>query len=127
MAMKKARGKARRGGARKAVRKPAQRARARKPAKKAVKGKKVAKLAMLGTPVGTVSHYFTHISVGVVELNGALKVGDKIRVVGATTNFEQKVGSMQVDLKPVNEAGPGDSIGLKVSDRVREGDMVYKV
>ena len=77
--------------------------------------------------VGKVTHYFTKIGVAVVELLDTLKTGDKISIEGATTNFEQKVESMQIEHKPVEEAKKGDSIGLKVEDRVREGDLVYRV
>lgn len=76
--------------------------------------------------VGEVSHYFTDIGVGVVELTGKLSLGDRIRIKGATTDFEQEVNSMQIDQEEVEEAGKGDAIGLKVKDRVREGDAVYK-
>jgi putative protease len=75
---------------------------------------------------GDVSHYYTSIGVAVVELTATLKVGDKITVKGATTNFTQLVKSMQIDHKLVEEAVPGDSIGLKVQDRVRREDEVYK-
>ncbi|MEM1822569.1 MAG: hypothetical protein QXX33_00305 [Candidatus Hadarchaeales archaeon] len=77
--------------------------------------------------VGKVTHYFTKIGVGVIELSDELKVGDKISIEGATTNFQQTVESMQIEHKPVDKAGPGQSIGLKVKDRVREGDLVYKI
>ncbi|MCD6403715.1 MAG: translation elongation factor-like protein [Nanoarchaeota archaeon] len=77
--------------------------------------------------VGRVTHFFNKISVAVVELNGTLKVGDNIRIKGKNTDFEQTVESMQIEHKPVEEAGPGDSIGLKVKERVREGDIVYKL
>jgi putative protease len=77
--------------------------------------------------IGRVAHFFTSINVGVIELKGRLKVGDEIRIKGATTDLTQKVGSMQIDRKPVESAGKGDSIGLKVADRVREGDKVFKV
>ena len=77
--------------------------------------------------VGKVTHYFTKIGVAVVELSDTLKIGDKISIEGATTNFEQEVESMQIEHKPVEEAKKGDSIGLKVKDRVREGDSVYKI
>ena len=75
---------------------------------------------------GDVSHYYSHISVAVVELTATLKVGDQITVKGATSNFIQLVVSMQIEHKAVEEAVPGDSIGLKVQDRVRKGDEVYK-
>lgn len=77
--------------------------------------------------VGKVSHYFTNIEVAVVDLEGPLKVGEKIIVRGATTEFTQTVKSMQIEHEKVEEAGPGDSIGLEVEDRVREGDKVYKI
>ncbi|RLG16898.1 translation elongation factor-like protein [Nanoarchaeota archaeon] len=77
--------------------------------------------------VGRVTHFFNKISVAVVELNGTLRVGDNIRIKGKNTDFEQTVESMEIEHKPVEEAGPGDSIGLKVKERVREGDIVYKL
>ena len=77
--------------------------------------------------VGEVSHYFTKIGVAVVELKGKIKVGDSISVKGMTTNFEQKVESMQVEGENIEEANPGDDIGMKVADRVRKGDIVYRL
>ena len=77
--------------------------------------------------IGEISHFFAHISVAVIKLSGKLKVGDKILIEGATTNFEQAVESMQIEHKEVKEAKKGESIGLKVKERVREGDKVHKV
>ncbi len=77
--------------------------------------------------VGKVTHYFTNIGVAVVELEDALKVGDEISIEGATTNFTQKVESMQIEHENVEEAKKGDSVGMKVIDRVREGDQVFRV
>lgn len=77
--------------------------------------------------VGKISHYFTHVGVGVVELSDELKVGDRISIEGATTNIQQTVDSMQIEHDKVQNAGAGKSIGLKVKDRVREGDLVYKL
>ncbi len=77
--------------------------------------------------IGKVSHYFSKISVGAIELSGELNVGDKIKFQGATTDFEQMVGSMQIEGENVERAGPGDSVGLKVEQRVREGDIVYRL
>ena len=76
--------------------------------------------------VGDVIHYYTNIGVAVVDLTDTLKVGDNIIVKGATTEFSQLIKSMQIEHKQVNEAGKGDSIGLKVKDKVRKGDTVYK-
>ena len=77
--------------------------------------------------LGDVSHYYTKIGVAVVELTAPIRIGDRIAIKGMTTNFEQTVGSMQIEHDDVGEAGAGDSIGLKVEGRVREGDIVYKL
>jgi putative protease len=77
--------------------------------------------------VGKVTHYFSRIGVGAITLSGELKLGDRIKIKGATTDFEQLVESMQIEGKPVERAGPGDSVGLKLKERVREGDVVYKL
>lgn len=77
--------------------------------------------------IGEVSHWFGNIDVAGIELSGKLTVGDRIHVVGHTTDFEDEVASMQVDNEDVSEAGPGDEIGVKLSSRARPGDNVYKV
>ena len=78
--------------------------------------------------IGKVTHYFGKIGVAVIELTDSLKVGDKIRIVGGVdTDFTQTVESMEVEHQKVNEAKAGDSIGLKVKQKVREGYKVYKV
>ena len=77
--------------------------------------------------VGEVTHYYTRIGVAVVRVTAPLRVGDRIAIKGHTTNFEQVVESMQIEHEAIEEAKPGDLIGLKVVDRVREGDIVYKV
>jgi len=77
--------------------------------------------------IGTVEDFFAHPVVAGIELTGTLKVGDKIHIKGHTTDLEMTVGSMQIDNAAVTEAKAGDSIGVKVSDRVRDGDKVYKV
>jgi len=76
--------------------------------------------------VGQITHFFSKIDVAVIELKAALRVGDTIAVKGPTTNFEQLVDSMQIEHKNVQRAEPGQSIGLKVMQRVRETDIVYK-
>lgn len=78
--------------------------------------------------IGRVMNYYSKIGVAAIEItNGELKVGDLIRIKGATTDFTQKVESMQIEKKPVEKAGAGSSVGIKVNDKVRVNDKVYKV
>ena len=77
--------------------------------------------------IGKVSTYFSHVGVAAVKLSGKLKVGNKIHVIGHTTNFQQKVKSMQIENKSVNEAKKGDHIGIKVEEKVRPRDQVFLV
>ena len=86
----------------------------------------MAKDSSLGEKIGTVTHYFGKIGVAVVVLAKELKVGEKIRFAGSKTDFEQEVNSMQIEKEQVNEAKKGESIGLKVDEKVRVGDDVYK-
>jgi translation initiation factor IF-2 len=76
--------------------------------------------------VGKITHFFSKICVAVVELRRPLKVGDTVAIKGPTTDIEQKVDSMQIEHESVHEAKAGQSIGMKVADRVRETDIVYK-
>ena len=77
-------------------------------------------------PVGTIRHFYTNISVGVVDLTGDLAVGERISIEGPTTALVQRVESMQINLVAVQRARAGESIGLKVAGRVREGDRVFR-
>ncbi len=77
--------------------------------------------------IGTVSDFFARPVVAGIELTAALKVGDKIHIKGHTTDLEMTVDSMQIDNAQVTEAKAGDSIGVKVRDKVRSGDKVYKI
>ncbi len=77
--------------------------------------------------VGKVNDFFSHPVVAGIELTGTLKVGDKIHLKGHTTDMEQIVDSMQIDNVNVQEARAGDSVGIKVTDRVRRGDTIYRV
>ena len=78
--------------------------------------------------IGQVTHYFTNIGVGVIELTeDNLKIGETIHIKGATTDFEQKVESMQIEHENVDQAKVGQTIGLKVNQTVRENDKVYKI
>ena len=77
--------------------------------------------------IGMVSDFFAHPVVAGIELTATLKVGDRIHISGHTTDLELTVDSMQINNVNVDEAKEGDAIGVKVSDRVRKGDKVYKV
>lgn len=78
--------------------------------------------------IGVVTHYYTHLSVAVVQLDaGTLRVGDTIHIKGHTSDFTQKVESMEIEHVHVSEARPGQSFGLKVVEHAREHDGVYRV
>jgi translation elongation factor EF-1alpha len=78
--------------------------------------------------IGIITHYFSKINVGVLELSaGELRIGDTIHIKGHTTDFYQKVESMQVEHNPVDVAKKGEPVGIKVESPVRENDAVYKV
>jgi len=77
--------------------------------------------------VGRVTHFYGHICVAVVNLNDSLKLGDKIHVFGHTTDFEQRVTSIEVEHHPVVWVKPGDDVAIKVIGPVREHDTVYRV
>ncbi|MFC1860226.1 translation elongation factor-like protein [Chloroflexota bacterium] len=77
--------------------------------------------------IGKVSDFFAHPVVAGITLTAPLTVGDKIHITGHTTDIEVVVSSMQIDNVDVQQAKTGDSVGIKVSDRVRRGDTVYKV
>ncbi len=77
--------------------------------------------------VGEVTHFFTNISVALVELSAPVKVGERLSFEGSSTNFEQDLDSMQVHNEPVKEAKAGDAVGIKVKERAREGDQVFRV
>jgi len=77
--------------------------------------------------IGKVEDFFARPVVAGIGLTASLKVGDRIRIKGHTTDLELTIGSMQIDNADVTEADAGDSIGVKVPDRVRAGDSVYKI
>jgi translation elongation factor EF-1alpha len=79
-----------------------------------------------GDAIGTVTHYFGHLSVAAVTLTATLKVGDRIHISGHTTDLEQSVDSMEVEHQKVESAGPGDDVALQVKDHVREHDSIYR-
>ncbi|PIS17418.1 MAG: hypothetical protein COT59_00775 [Candidatus Nealsonbacteria bacterium CG09_land_8_20_14_0_10_42_14] len=84
-------------------------------------------MAEEGKLIGKIAHYFNNIGVAVIELADTLKVGETIRVVGGETDFTQTVDSMEVEHQKVEKAKKGESVGLKIEQKVREGYKVYKI
>jgi putative protease len=92
-------------------------------AKKPLKIKKT-----YGKPTGKVTHYFSDIEVAVIKLSAPLSQGDEIRIMGGeSTDFNQVVKSMQVDHAAIKKAKKGSSVGIKISEKVRDGYKVYKI
>ncbi len=77
--------------------------------------------------IGKVTHWFGKIGVAALALTDKLAVGDRIHILGHTTDLEQEVTSMQIMHQDVAQAGPGDEVAIKVRNHVRVGDQVYKV
>ena len=77
--------------------------------------------------IGKVSDFFVRPVVAGIELTAPLKLGDRIHIAGHTTDIELTIESMQINNVDVKEAKAGDAVGIKLSDRVRRGDTVYKV
>ncbi len=125
----------------KAAKKAAKKAPARKPAPKKAAPAKAATVTPgpqpTGIPpveeptaneeaVGTITHYYSHLGVAVVQINkGTLKTGDTIHIKGHTTDFTQQVESMELEHQHVDQATAGQSVGLRVKDHAREHDIVY--
>ena len=83
---------------------------------------------MVEEKIGIVEHFFSNVSVAAIKITeGELKIGDTIHFVGAHTDFKQKIISMQIDRNPVKTVKKGDAVGIKVQDKVREHDIVYKM
>ena len=83
---------------------------------------------MVEEKIGVVEHFFSNVSVAAIKITeGELKIGDTIHFVGAHTDFILKISSMQIDRNPVKTVKKGDAVGIKVQDKVREHDIVYKM
>ena len=82
---------------------------------------------MADTKIGEIIHYYDKIGVAVVKVLSSMKVGDKIKIAGHDNEFEQTVGSMQVEHESIDQAKKGDDVGMKVEQPVKSGDDVYKV
>ncbi|HEY4500095.1 MAG TPA: translation elongation factor-like protein [Candidatus Paceibacterota bacterium] len=76
-------------------------------------------------PIGGVTHFYGHLGVAIVKFNRDISTGSKLTFVGPTTDFSQTADSMQMDHKPTTQAPKGKEVGIKVKDKVREGDQVY--
>jgi len=76
-------------------------------------------------PIGEITHFFGHLGVAIVKFSSPVKVGVKLRYEGATTDFAETVRSMQYDHKEITVAKKGQEVGIKVKEKVREGDRVY--
>jgi len=77
--------------------------------------------------IGRVTNYFSRIGVAIIELTASLQLGDNVRIKGGTRDFEQEVESMQVEHQPIEKGEAGQEIALKVDQKVRANDVVYKV
>jgi putative protease len=77
--------------------------------------------------IGMVTHYYGKLGVAIVKLSGDLKLGEKIRIIGRTTDFSEDNSSMQLDHRAIKSARKGDEVGIKVGQEVREGDEVFKI
>lgn len=117
---KKVAGKSKKTRAKKTVKRKTAKAKIRKT------GKKAPELSL--EKIGEVTHYFPHVKAAAVKLlKSGLRAGDRVYIKGHTTDFKEKVNSMQLDHVPIQEGKKGQEIGLLVKSRVRHGDSVYKL
>lgn len=84
-------------------------------------------LIIEGQKIGRVTHFYDKIGVAVIELTDGLKVGEKVKIKGKSADFEQEINSIQIERQPVAEAVAGQSVGIKVNEPVKVGDLVLKV
>jgi len=82
---------------------------------------------MSGTQIGQITHYFDHLNVAALTLTEPLRVGDTIHILGHSTDFQQQVTSLQIEHQSVDEAKPGDDVGMKVIQKVHAQDKVFKL
>ncbi|MEK9179872.1 MAG: translation elongation factor-like protein [Patescibacteria group bacterium] len=85
----------------------------------------MAKKSAVPKPIGEVTHYYSHIGVAIVKFKKKVDAGTRVHFKGATTDFEEAIKSMQFDHKEIPSAKKGQEVGIKVSEKVREGDEVY--
>lgn len=77
--------------------------------------------------IGQFADFFSHVNVLAVKLSGELSVGDRIHIKGHTTDFTQEVSSIQIEHQAVTKAKAGDDVGIKVTEKVRHGDKIFKI
>ncbi len=77
--------------------------------------------------IGKVTHYFNNINVAIIKLTKSVTKGDEVHFKGHTSDWTQKIASIQVEHEDIEEAKKGQEIGIKVKDHAREGDVIYKV
>lgn len=82
---------------------------------------------MSGVRIGEITHFFDGISVSVIALTDTLRIGDIVHILGRSTDFQQEVKSLQIEHQPVEQAGPGQEVAMKVERRVRPKDKVYRI
>lgn len=82
---------------------------------------------MSGVRIGKVTHFFDHLCVAVLALEQPIQVGDTVHFLGHSTDFKQKVESLQIEHKAVTSANPGEEVAMKVAQRVRPNDAVFKI
>jgi U32 family peptidase len=75
--------------------------------------------------IGTITHFFDKISVGIIKLDDKLRIGDKVKFQGSKTNFEQEISEMQIEHEKIEEAKKGQEVGVKTNEEVKEGDSVF--
>lgn len=93
----------------------------------AKKQSRMVKTALAAMPIAEVTHYFPHVNAAVLKIKtGEIRIGDELQFKGHTTDFKEKVVSMQIDHEPVLIARKGDDFGVEVNSRVRAGDLVFK-
>jgi translation elongation factor EF-1alpha len=78
-------------------------------------------------PIGTVTHYFPHVEVAIVKLGNDLKVGDNVKFMKNDEEFDQEITSMQMDHNDIKAGKKGQEVGVKVTKKVKEGWLVYKI
>lgn len=77
--------------------------------------------------IGLVKHFYSKISVAIIQLSAPLRLGEKVTIMGPKTEFTQEISSMQVEHEKITAADSGDLVGLKVTEKVRDGDRVFRV